>query len=64
MVGARQIGDAQVHNEGAMTALRIHLLGPFEVFRDAQPLIAGDWRDWDAIRAWASSLRPALQIPG
>ena len=23
----------------------------------------GDWRDWDAIRAWASSLRPMLQIP-
>lgn len=21
----------------------------------------GDWRDWDAIRAWASSLRPVLQ---
>lgn len=24
----------------------------------------GDWRDWDAIRAWALGLRPALQIPG
>jgi menaquinone-dependent protoporphyrinogen oxidase len=23
----------------------------------------GDWRNWDAIRAWASSLRPVLQIP-
>ncbi|MHB0874448.1 MAG: flavodoxin domain-containing protein [Anaerolineae bacterium] len=31
---------------------------PMSIFAKSVP--AGDWRDWDAIRSWAESLRPLL----